>query len=160
MNTRKVISINDGKGHTKAEISRRQYEESLLHSDGNDLDDVDDSLLINKVAKDEYDRVLKRLREELSIVGNLNKSDLIAYANSYATYISCVKERRKRGFKLTIETANGPRPNPIIKMMDEARRDMAESSRRLGMTVDGQLRAAKAKADKEEADMEAQFGAI
>ena len=43
-------------------------------------------------------------------------------------------------------------------MMDEARRDMAESSRRLGMTLDGQLKAAKAKVNKEEEDLKMVFG--
>ena len=37
---------------------------------------------------------------------------------------------------------------------------MGEAARRLGMTVDGQLKTAKAKADKEEAEMEKVFGAI
>lgn len=43
-------------------------------------------------------------------------------------------------------------------MMDEARRDMAESSRRLGMTLDGQLKAAHAKATQEEEDLKKVFG--
>ena len=94
------------------------------------------------------------------MVGNLNKSDLINYANSYGRYMDLVKECRKKTFEYVIETESGPKPNPIIRMMDEARRDMAESSRRLGMTLDGQLKAAKAKADKEEAEMEAVFGVI
>ena len=160
MATRNIIKIGEGKHRARADTERRLYEESLIHSDGNDLDSVDKNMFVNTTAKAEYDRVLMRLREEFGIVGNLNKADLIAYANSYARYIDYVKQYRKRSFQPVIETNSGPKPNPIIKMMDEARRDMAESSRRLGMTVDGQLRAAKAKADKEEADMEAQFGAI
>ena len=43
-------------------------------------------------------------------------------------------------------------------MMDEARRDMAESSRRLGMTLDGQLKAAHVKASKEEEELKRVFG--
>ena len=48
--------------------------------------------------------------------------------------------------------------NPLVKMMDEARRDMAESSRRLGMTLDGQLKAAHAKVSQEEEDLKKVFG--
>lgn len=143
-----------------AKVNRRKYEESLIKSDGADLDTVMPSDLVDAVALAEYKRVLRRLREEANLVGNLNRSDLLAYANSYSRYMSCVKACRKRDFKLIIETDNGPKPNPICRMMDEARRDMAESSRRLGMTIEGQLKSAKAKADKEESDMEAKFGAI
>ena len=143
-----------------AKVERRQYEESLIHSDGEDLDTVNDVQFANETAKKEYFRALKYLREELSIVGNLNKSDLLVYANSYAVYMDCLKQYRKRGFKLTVETTSGIKPNPICKMMDDARRTMVAAERCLGMTIDGQLSAAKAKADKEEADMEAQFGAI
>ena len=42
-------------------------------------------------------------------------------------------------------------------MMDDARRDMAASSERLGMTLTGQLKTAKAKADRQEEEMEAKF---
>lgn len=156
---RKVVSIQTG--HIKKDVQeRREYEESLISSSGEDLDDVKTSQFVNTTARKEYDRVLKRLREETGMVGNLNKSDLINYANSYGRYMDLVKECRKRSFTYLIDTDAGPKPNPIIRMMDEARRDMAESSRRLGMTLDGQLKTAKAKADKEEADMEKVFGAI
>lgn len=159
MATRGVISLQT-KHRSRADTQRREYEESLISSSGEDLDDVKTSQFVNTTARKEYDRVLKRLREETGMVGNLNKSDLINYANSYGRYMDLVKECRKRSFTYLIDTDAGPKPNPIIRMMDEARRDMAESSRRLGMTLDGQLKTAKAKADKEEADMEKVFGAI
>lgn len=156
---KKIVELST-KHRSKAETDRREYEQSLLSSSGTDLDDVRASQFVNTTAGKEYRRALKRLREELGFVGNLNKSDLINYANSYGRYMDFVKECRKKDFQYVVETRNGPKPNPIIRMMDEARRDMAESSRRLGMTLDGQLKAAKAKADKEEAEMEAVFGVI
>ena len=105
-------------------------------------------------------RVLQRLREEQGLVGNLNKSDLINYANSYGRYMDLVKECRQKSFRYVVYTDSGPKPNPIIRMMDDARRDMAASSERLGMTLSGQLKTAKAKADRQEAEMEAKFGVI
>ena len=156
---RKIIDVQTG-NINKATRERRRFEESLIRSSGDDLDEAKPSQFVNSTAKKEYFRALKRLREEMGMVGNLNKSDLINYANSYGRYMDLVKECRKKTFEYVIETESGPKPNPIIRMMDEARRDMAESSRRLGMTLDGQLKAAKAKADKEEAEMEAVFGVI
>lgn len=156
---KKIVELST-KHRSKAETDRREYEQSLLSSSGTDLDDVRASQFVNTTAGKEYRRVLKRLREETGVIGNLNKSDLINYANSYGRYMDFVKECRKKDFQYVVQTRNGPKPNPIIRMMDEARRDMAESSRRLGMTLDGQLKAAKAKADKEEAEMEAVFGVI
>ena len=156
---KKIVELST-KHRSKAETDRREYEQSLLSSSGTDLDDVRASQFVNTTAGKEYRRVLKRLREETGVIGNLNKSDLINYANSYGRYMDFVKECRKKDFQYVVETRNGPKPNPIIRMMDEARRDMAESSRRLGMTLDGQLKTAKAKADRQEAEMEQKFGVI
>lgn len=156
-NNMKVLSLST-KHRSKAEKTRREYEESLIQSDGTDLDEVTTSQFINATAKKEYNRALKRLREEVGIIGNLNKSDLINYANSYGRYMDLVKEVRKKDFRYVVETPKGPKPNPLVKMMDEARRDIAESSRRLGMTLDGQLKTAKAKANREEDNLKKIFG--
>lgn len=156
---RKILQLQTG-DLRKSVRERREYEESLIKSDGMDLDDVPATEFINKTARKEYDRVLRRLREEVGIIGNLNKSDLLTYANGYGKYMDCVKQYRKKDFQLVIETNSGPKANPVLRMMDEAQRCMGEAARRLGMTVDGQLKTAKAKADKEEADMEKVFGAI
>ena len=158
-NNRKVLRLSS-KHRTKAERAIREYEESLIQSDGADLDAVTASQFINKTAQKEYNRVLRRLREEAGMIGNLNKSDLLSYANSYGRYMDLVKEVKKKDFTYVIETMTGPRINPLVKMMDEARRDMAESSRRLGMTMDGQLKAAAAKAQSQEEDLCAVFGDI
>lgn len=160
MATRQIVNINGGKHRSKADVARRQYEESLISKHSTDLDEVEADQFVNAAAQKEYNRVLQRLREDESPICNLSKSDLIAYSNSYARYMDLVKACRKKGFAYTVEGPSGMKPNPIIRMMDEARRDMAESSRRLGMTLDGQLKAAKAKADKQEEEMEEQFGAI
>lgn len=156
-NTRKVLQLS-AKHRSKSEKARREYEESLIQSDGSDLDDVSASQFVNAIARKEYDRALKRLREEVGIVGNLNKSDLLNYANSYGRYMDLVKEVRKKDFTYIVQTRSGPKPNPLVKMMDEARRDMAESSRRLGMTLDGQLKAAQVKVSKEEEELKKVFG--
>lgn len=159
MRARKVINIQT-KHRSKADRERREYEESLLNSDGLDLENIPATEFVNETARKEYDRILHRLREEVGVVGNLNKSDLLTYANGYGKYMDCVKQYRKRDFQLVIETKSGPKANPVLRMMDEAQRCMGEAARRLGMTVDGQLKTAKAKADKEEAEMEKVFGAI
>ena len=159
MATRGVIALQK-KHRSRADTDRRQYEESLITSDGADLDNVPDTEFINETARAEYDRVLRRLREETGVIGNLSRSDLLTYANGYGKYMDCVKQYRKRGFKLVIETSSGPKMNPVLRAMDEAQRTMGEAARRLGMTVDGQLKTAKAKADKQEAEMEQVFGAI
>jgi len=159
MRARKVINIQT-KHRSKADVERREYEESLLNSDGLDLENIPATEFVNETARKEYDRILHRLREEVGVVGNLNKSDLLTYANGYGKYMDCVKQYRKKDFQLVIETKSGPKANPVLRMMDEAQRCMGEAARRLGMTVDGQLKTAKAKADKEEAEMEKVFGAI
>lgn len=156
---RKILQLQTG-DLRKSVRERREYEESLLNSDGLDLENIPVTEFVNETARKEYDRILHRLREEVGVVGNLNKSDLLTYANGYGKYMDCVKQYRKKDFQLVIETKSGPKANPVLRMMDEAQRCMGEAARRLGMTVDGQLKTAKAKADKEEAEMEKVFGAI
>ena len=156
---KKIIALQAGDMRTSVR-ERREYEESLLNSDGSDLDDISSVDFVNETARKEYRRVLGRLREELGVVGNLNKGDLVNYANAFGRYMDLVKECRKRDFSYLIETPQGPKANPLIRMMDEAQRSMGASASRLGMTIDGMLKAAKAKADREEAEMEQMFGAI
>lgn len=156
---RKVISLQTG-NINKAVRERRLYEESLIKSSSDELDSVPASLFISTAAKNEYFRVLKELRKNINIISNLNRSDLISYANSYARYIACVKEMKKKDFQMVIRTSSGPRANPVCDMMDKARRDMAESSRRLGMTFDGMLKAAAVNAEKQESAIEERFGGI
>lgn len=114
-NNRKVLQLSS-KHRTKAEKARREYEESLIQSDGTDLDEVTASQFVNTTARKEYDRALKRLREEVGMVGNLNKSDLLNYANSYGRYMDLVKEVRKKDFTYIVQTRGGPKPNPLVKM--------------------------------------------
>lgn len=115
-NNRKVLQLSS-KHRTKAEKARREYEESLIQSDGTDLDEVTASQFVNTTARKEYDRALKRLREEVGMVGNLNKSDLLNYANSYGRYMDLVKEVRKKDFTYIVQTRGGPKPNPLVKMI-------------------------------------------
>ena len=159
MATRGVIALQK-KHRSRADTDRRQYEESLINSDGADLDNIPDEEFVNDTARREYRRVLARLREEVGVIGNLNRSDLITYANGWAKYMDCVAAYRSPDFELMVQTKSGPKMNPVLRAMDEAQRTMGEAARRLGMTVDGQLKTAKAKADKQEAEMEQVFGAI
>lgn len=80
----------------------------MIQSDGTDLDEVTASQFVNTTARKEYDRALKRLREEVGMVGNLNKSDLLNYANSYGRYMDLVKEVRKKDFTYIVQTRGGP----------------------------------------------------
>lgn len=156
---RKIISMQTG-NINRSVRERREYEESLIRSDGSELDNIPSSLFVSRAAKQEYFRALRALRESIDIIGNLNRADLLSYANSYGRYVACVKEMKKKDFCMVIWTESGPKPNPVCTLMDRARRDMAESARRLGMTLDGMLKAAAAKAKEQEEDLEERFGGI
>ena len=54
-NNRKVLQLSS-KHRTKAEKARREYEESLIQSDGADLDDVTASQFVNTTARKEYEK--------------------------------------------------------------------------------------------------------
>ena len=157
--SRKIISMQTG-NINRSVRERRLYEESLVQDSGDDLDNIPAALFINSTAKKEYFRVLRVMREKGGIVGDLNRADLLSYSNSYAQYVSCVKQIRKKDFEMVIATSSGPKANPVCSLMDRARREMGESARRLGMTIDGMLKAASVKADMQEAELEQRFGAI
>lgn len=63
MATRNVISISK-KHRSHADVERRKYEESLLNSDGLDLENIPATEFVNETARKEYDRILHRLRKK------------------------------------------------------------------------------------------------
>lgn len=74
MSERRIVNINGGKHRTKADLARRQYEESLLNKDSEDLDSVKASQFVSAAAKKEYDRALKTYRNRHRPVVRLHLS--------------------------------------------------------------------------------------
>jgi len=101
---RKIISLQTG--NIKKDVrARREYEESLVKTDKDELEKVPPSVFIDTVAKKEYERIHKNLKS-IEIIGNLDRNSMIVYANAYSMYIRASKEIKKKNFEPVVETSS------------------------------------------------------
>lgn len=156
-NRRKVIELST-KHLSRAERARKQYEESLVKTESDELEQVA-GLLDGAVAKKEYFRILKEL-QKIDLIGNLDRANMVAYANAYATYMKAHKEIRKKDFEPVITTKQGMKKNPLLNVASDAYAEMCRAGEKLGMSVNARLKAASAKADREEQGLKEMFGDI
>ena len=144
---------------TRETQEKRKYEESLVNTGKTDLDDVPANLFLDAVARKEYKRVLTDLKK-IDIIGNLDRANLISYANSYALYVKICKKMKAKDFEDIVLTAQGMKPNPLYAILDQAKREMEAAGKTLGMSATARLQIASAKAKDQEADLKDTFGDI
>ena len=155
---RKVISLQTG--HIKSDVrAKREYEESIVKTDRDELENVPAALFLGTVAKKEYERVLQNLKS-INIIGNLDRDNMIVYANAYSTYMMACKEIKKKDFKPVVFTTTGEKPNPIYQIMDQAKRQMDTAGNALGMSASSRLKLAAEKAKGQEEELLQMFGDI
>lgn len=146
---------------TKEDKDRKQLEEQVVMTGVEDLGRPP-SWLIDAVAKREYKRVLKDLKK-IEIVGNLDLSNLAGYCNAYAMYRKATEQLADQ--KLIVErvSAQGAKyeaENPLIMVQKKYAEEMRKFASMCGLTIDSRLKAATAKVDKLEDEIEDEFGDI
>lgn len=155
---RKIISLQTG--NIKKDVrARREYEESLIKTNGDELEKVLPSAFIDATAKKEYERIHKNLKS-IDIIGNLDRNAMIVYANAYSMYLKALKETRKKDFTPTVKTSSGEKPNPIYVILEQAKKDMETSGNALGMSASSRLKIAAEKAKGQEENLVRMFGDI
>nr|DAY08902.1 MAG TPA: terminase small subunit [Caudoviricetes sp.] len=155
---RKIISLQTG--NIKKDVrARREYEESLIKTNGDELEKVPPSAFIDATAKKEYERIHKNLKS-IDIIGNLDRNAMIVYANAYSMYLKALKETRKKDFTPTVKTSSGEKPNPIYAILEQAKKDMETSGNALGMSASSRLKIAAEKAKGQEENLMQMFGDI
>lgn len=155
---RKIISLQTG--NIKKDVrARREYEESLVKTDKDELEKVPPSVFIDTVAKKEYERIHKNLKS-IEIIGNLDRNSMIVYANAYAMYVQASKEIRKKNFTPIVITSSGEKPNPIYAILEQAKKDMDSAGGALGMSASSRLKIAAEKAKGQEENLMQIFGDI
>lgn len=124
---RKIISMQTG--NIKKDVrAKREYEESLVKTDKDELEKLPSSVFLDATAKREYERVRKNL-QSIDIIGNLDRNSMIVYANAYSMYLQALKETKKKDFCPTVKTSSGEKPNPIYAIMEQAKKDMDKIGR-------------------------------
>nr|DAF27332.1 MAG TPA: terminase small subunit [Caudoviricetes sp.] len=155
---RKIISMQTG--NIKKDVrAKREYEESLVKTDKDELEKLPSSVFLDATAKREYERVRKNL-QSIDIIGNLDRNSIIVYANAYSMYLQALKETKKKDFCPTVKTSSGEKPNPIYAIMEQAKKDMDTSGSALGMSASSRLKIASEKAKGQEENLMQMFGDI
>lgn len=155
---RKIISMQTG--NIKKDVrAKREYEESLVKTDKDELKKLPSSVFLDATAKREYERVRKNL-QSIDIIGNLDRNSMIVYANAYSMYLQALKETKKKDFCPTVKTSSGEKPNPIYAIMEQAKKDMDTSGSALGMSASSRLKIASEKAKGQEENLMQLFGDI
>lgn len=155
---RKIISLQTG--NIKKDVrAKREYEESLVKTDKDELEKLPSSVFLDATAKREYERVRKNL-QSIDIIGNLDRNSMIVYANAYSMYLQALKETKKKDFCPTVKTSSGEKPNPIYAILEQAKKDMDTSGSALGMSASSRLKIASEKAKGQEENLMQMFGDI
>lgn len=155
---RKIISMQTG--NIKKDVrAKREYEESLVKTDKDELEKLPSSVFLDATAKREYERVRKNL-QSIDIIGNLDRNSMIVYANAYSMYLQALKETKKKDFCPTVKTSSGEKPNPVYAIMEQAKKDMDTSGSALGMSASSRLKIASEKAKGQEENLVQMFGDI
>ena len=155
---RKIISIQTGNIKKDVRV-KREYEESLVKTDKDELGKLPSSVFLDATAKREYERVRKNL-QSIDIIGNLDRNSMIVYANAYSMYLQALKETKKKDFCPTVKTSSGETPNPVYTIMEQAKKDMDSSGSALGMSASSRLKIAAEKAKGQEENLMQMFGYI
>ena len=155
---RKIISMQTG--NIKKDVrAKREYEESLVKTDKDELEKLPSSVFLDATAKREYERVRKNL-QSIDIIGNLDRNSMIVYANAYSIYLQALKETKKKDFCPTVKTSSGEKPNPVYAILEQAKKDMESSGSALGMSASSRLKIAAEKAKGQEENLMQLFGDI
>ena len=155
---RKIISMQTG--NIKKDVrAKREYEESLVKTDKDELEKLPSSVFLDATARREYERVRKNL-QSIDIIGNLDRNSMIVYANAYSMYLQALKETKKKDFCPTVKTSSGEKPNPIYAILEQAKKDMDTSGSALGMSASSRLKIASEKAKGQEENLVQLFGDI
>lgn len=157
--SKKPLGLN--KSHiSNEERAKREYAESLVKGNTDKLKAP--SWLKSNVAKKEFDRLVDELTT-IDIITNLDLNNLASYCEAYSNYIKATKELN--GQSLTIQKCmpNGAYTiveNPLIKIQKLYAEECRRFAGLIGLTIDSRLKFASAKAEKQENEIEDDFGDI
>ena len=155
---KKIISMQRGHIGKKAR-AQREYEEKLVATSKVGLEKVPPSLFLDAVAKKEYKRILEEL-QAIDIIGNLDRTNMISYANAYSIYVDTCKKMKEKDFRPVIETSSGMKKNPLYDIQAQALKTIESTGKQLGMSVSARLNIAASKAKQQEEELADMFGNI
>lgn len=139
-------------------MQQKQREEELVKTASDEILNPPD-WLTNKVAREEWKRVIPQLLE-INVVGNLDLANIAGYCNAYAGYREATKELNKASL-VYIDNADGKmKSNPYVNVQAQYAQEMRKFGDLCGMSISSRLKSATTKIKKEAERVEEKFGAI
>lgn len=156
---RKPLGMQKG-NLTVLQQERKRIEEEYVRVGNNQLK-TPPKWLINDIAKKEFKRIVKELKE-INIVGNLDLNNLGAYCNAFANYISVTEDLSEQPYYIERQTRSGiiMVRNPLIDIQTNYAAEMRKFASLCGMTIDSRLKAATTKISKTQDEIHKKFGGI
>ena len=150
------------KGHLTVEQQLiKQEKEQLIAVGKNDLETAPD-WLINDTARAEFARLVREF-EKIDIIGNLDVNNLGAYCNAYAFYLNATELLKQEELVIIKPLPNGSKQrieNPLIKIQKNYADEMRKFGAKFGLDINSRLKSASEKIDKQENEVNQEFGDI
>jgi P27 family predicted phage terminase small subunit len=154
---RKVLDFQKGNLTKETQGTRRNEQKSVM-TDAKSLDRPP-VFLINQVARNEWNRVMKEFRKMSSIpVDNLDRTALAGYCNAFAQWRRAQAEAAKA--PLITKTSKGPKVNPTVDAEKKYADEVRKWQRLCGMTIDSRLKIAATKTAEVKDSVEEKFGGL
>lgn len=153
--------IDMQKAHNSIVEKQKKKQEEQYVITGNDQLKTAPKWLINDVAKKEWRRIVKELKQ-IEIVGNLDYANLAGYCNAYANYIKATEILKDQDYYIERETRTGNIvvKNPMVDIQTTYAAEMRKFASLCGLTIDSRLKAAVTKRNKVETEVTERFGCI
>ena len=153
---RKMKVVDSNKKHlTKAEKEARREAEELA-SDGLPMLQNSPPVHLSDVAKTEYRRVIKGLRN--LPIRNLDRAILESYCTWYAIYLDISKQLNENGYTVFDDKRGMTVPSPLIIALEKASANIRSSASQLGLTVDSRMKMHMPKQEEKKESLFDKFG--
>lgn len=152
---RKMKVVDSNKKHlTKAEKDARKEVEELA-SDGLPMLSNNPPQYFNDVAKTEYRRVIKGLRQ--LPIRSLDKAVLESYCTWYAVFKEISQKIDEQGLVI-FDDDKGWISNPLILTLEKATTNIRMTASQLGLTVDSRMKMFTPKKEEKKETLFDKFG--
>lgn len=152
--TRKPVA--EQKGHLRViDMQKRLDEEKMASGGKTSFRAPPDDMFYNDVAKKEWKRAAKILREQ-KLFGDLDRNNLLCYCNAFAQYLKATQQLRETGGFVT----PGGKKHPLVLAQKDFLAEAKMYAALCGLTMDSRLKAAAKKTDETEKQIRKNFGAI
>lgn len=144
--SRKPLEMQKGNLTVKQQVAMEQAEEMMTV--GKEQLTAPPKWLINKVAKDEFARVVKEM-EKVQIFGNLDLNNLGCYCNAFAMYQKVMSMAKVR-----------PADKDLADILKKHADEMRKFAALCGLTIDSRLKLGTSLAEQKDNEIEENFGNI